>query len=88
MSLANYRSWENTGPISLAPLTGLFGTNSSGKSSLLRFLLMLKQTSESRDRGVQLELGGREAYVDLGSMTDVLFEHDTKRQLRIQPLLG
>jgi predicted ATP-dependent endonuclease of OLD family len=27
-----------------------FGTNSSGKSSILQFLLMLKQTVESSDR--------------------------------------
>ena len=31
-------------------LTGFFGTNSSGKSSILQFLLMLKQTVESSDR--------------------------------------
>lgn len=81
LSLSNFRSWANSGPINLAPLTGIFGTNSSGKSSLLRFVLMLKQTVESRDRGIQLDLGGRGSYVDLGSMTDVLFEHDTGRQL-------
>jgi predicted ATPase len=81
LDLNNYRSWAHSGCIELAPLTGFFGTNSSGKSSLLRFLLMLKQTAESRDRGIQLELGGRGGYVDLGSMTDVLFDHDVRRKL-------
>jgi predicted ATPase len=83
MSLQNFRSWENTGEISLAPITGFFGTNSSGKSSLLRFLLLLKQTSESSDQGAQLELGGRGSLVDFGSMSDLLFDHDTKRTLGI-----
>lgn len=81
LSLKNFRSWEDTGLISLAPLTGLFGSNSSGKSSLVRFLLMLKQTAESRDRGIQLVLGGKDAYVDLGAMRDVLFGHHADREL-------
>jgi predicted ATPase len=83
LRLQNYRSWKDSGEITLAPLTGFFGTNSSGKSSLLRFLLMLKQTAESRDRGIQLELGGRSAYVDLGSMTDVLFGHDKSKTMEM-----
>ena len=83
MQLRNFRSWEDTGKISLAPITGFFGTNSSGKSSLLRFLLLLKQTSESSDQGAQLELGGRGSLVDFGSMSDLLFGHDSKRTLGI-----
>src|SRR5579872_4429011 len=59
----------------LAPLTGLFGTNSSGKSSILQFLLMLKQTVESADRAQVLDLGveGDERdYVELGTFRDII----------------
>ena len=42
----NFKSWEDTGKLQLAPLTGLFGANSSGKTSILQVLLMLKQTVE------------------------------------------
>lgn len=42
---------------------------------------MLKQTAESRDRGIQLVLGGKDAYVDLGAMRDVLFGHHADRDL-------
>ena len=42
----NFKSWEDTGKIDFAPLTGFFGANSSGKTSLLQVLLMLKQTVE------------------------------------------
>ena len=34
----NFKSWEDSGEVKLAPLTGFFGTNSSGKSSLLQML--------------------------------------------------
>ena len=41
----NFKSWQ-AAKLPLAPLTALFGANSSGKSSLLQFLLLLKQTKE------------------------------------------
>ena len=42
----NFKSWQDTGALQFAPLTGLFGANSSGKTSILQVLLMLKQTVE------------------------------------------
>ena len=42
--MKNFKSWEDSDEVKLAPLTGFFGTNSSGKSSLLQMLLLLKQT--------------------------------------------
>ncbi len=81
IAVKNYRSWADSASVPLAPLTGFFGTNSSGKSSLLRFLLMLKQTAESRDRGIQLELGGPKDYVELGSPKDVIFNHNDQLEL-------
>ena len=42
--MKNFKSWSDSGEVKLAPLTGFFGTNSSGKSSLLQMLLLLKQT--------------------------------------------
>lgn len=45
MRLENFKSWRDTGSIRLAPITGFFGANSSGKTSLLQALLLLKQTS-------------------------------------------
>ena len=38
-------------------VTGLFGANSSGKTSIPQFLLLLKQTREATDRAVSLALG-------------------------------
>ncbi len=38
----NFKAWETFGPVPFAPLTVLFGSNSSGKSSVAQCLLMLK----------------------------------------------
>jgi predicted ATPase len=43
----NFKAFQDTGPIDLAPLTLLSGVNSAGKSSLIQMLLLLKQTLES-----------------------------------------
>ena len=43
----NFKSWKDTGELQFAPLTGFFGANSSGKTSILQILLMLKQTMPS-----------------------------------------
>ena len=44
LRLENFKSWRDTGEVSFRPITGFFGANSSGKSSLLQSLLMMKQT--------------------------------------------
>ena len=64
LHLKQFKSWTDTGPITLAPVTLVLGTNSSGKSSLVQSLLLLKQTVESSDRTIHLNLGG-DASTDL-----------------------
>ena len=71
----NFKSWQDTGTIQMAPLTGLFGTNSSGKTALLQLLLMLKQTVELPDRSRVLHTGDERTYVDLGTFHDVVSRH-------------
>src|SRR5712692_7592573 len=80
----NFKSWKDTGELRFAPLTGLFGTNSSGKTSILQVLLMLKQTVESSDPNRVLNLGGDEkSAVDLGTFVDVIFDHKDDALLRL-----
>ena len=73
LQIQNFKSWRDTGTIRFAPITGFFGANSSGKTSLLHFLLMLKQTVESHDRQLILNLEG--PYTDLGLLADVMYAH-------------
>jgi hypothetical protein len=78
----NFKSWKDTGDLRIAPLTGLFGTNSSGKTSILQALLVLKQSAEySPDRRV-LNLGDDRSVVSLGTFADVIHGHET--DLRLQ----
>jgi len=81
MRIQNFKAWRDTGPIRLAPITVFFGANSAGKTSLLQFLLMLKQTAESPDRRRVLHLGDSYSLVDLGSFKDIAFRHSLDRNL-------
>lgn len=57
LRIQNFKGWKDTGTIQMAPITLFFGVNSSGKSSIGQFLMMLKQTVESPDRKYQEEMG-------------------------------
>lgn len=54
LRLKNYRCFEDTGDISIKPITLLLGANSSGKSSFLKFFPLLKQSIGIRKNGVFL----------------------------------
>ena len=77
----NFKSWADSGEVALAPLTGFFGTNSSGKSSLLQLLLLLKQSIGSDD---VLFFGDEQSLVNLGSFRDVIHRHDTSASLTLE----
>jgi predicted ATPase len=81
LRIQNFKAWRDTGSIRLAPLTFLFGTNSSGKSSLHQFLLMLRQTVESPDRRRVLHTGDAATPVDLGGYIELVNGHDARRPL-------
>jgi predicted ATPase len=75
LSFTNFKSWQSVKKMRLAPITGLFGTNSSGKTSILQLLLMLKQTIESTDRAQVLEFGDEKSLTNLGSFRDIVYGH-------------
>ncbi len=81
LSIKNFKGWRDTGKIRLAPITVFFGTNSSGKTSLLQFLLMLRQTAESPDRHRVLHPGDRNTPVELGTFRDFIFAHDLSKEI-------
>ena len=74
LRMVNFKSWTDTGDVRLAPLTVLFGGNSTGKSGLLQMLLLLKQTTESKDRNLVLQTGTgnpQQDYVKLGTPSEI-----------------
>lgn len=84
LRLQGFKSWADTGSMEFRPITGLFGANSSGKTSILQFLLLMKQTAESPDRQLVLDFGDEQSPVSLGSFRDVVFDHNADRDLRGQ----
>ncbi len=82
--LENFKSWEVL-DLELGNITILFGTNSSGKTSALDALLLLKQTATSFDRSLPMNLGGGDQdYVDFGSFRDLVFQHSAKKRVGIK----
>lgn len=81
LQIRNFKAWRDTGSLELAPLTILFGPNSSGKSSINHLLVMLKQTVRSPDRNSVFDLGDETALVNLGSFRDLIFRHELRRVL-------
>jgi len=82
LEIRHFKAWQYTGRIRLAPITVFFGSNSSGKSSLLQFLLLLRQTAESPDRRRVLHPGDRSTPVELGTFRDLVFNHDLSEEVQ------
>jgi hypothetical protein len=81
----NFKSWPRA-ELTCGSITGLFGTNSSGKTSILQFLLLLKQTKEATDRLLSLELNGD--YVELGTIRDAIHQHDDTLPIDMEITFG
>jgi hypothetical protein len=91
----NFKSWARLAPdaqadndaqidslgLPLGRVTGLFGANSSGKTSILQIPLLLKQTAESADRRTPLDLGEVNSPIRLGAFADILRNHDSQLSL-------
>ena len=78
ISFENFKSWASL-KMPFGSVTGIFGPNSSGKTSIIQFLLLLKQTREATDRAIVLELNGN--YVELGSIRDAVHKHDESKEV-------
>ena len=73
----NFKSWQATGEIQFAPLTGFFGANNSGKTSILQLLLLLKQTTEDQSEpNVPLLFGNDSSPVNLVDFDTVIHRHN------------
>ena len=74
LSVKNFKSWADLPALEFGKVTALFGANSSGKTSLIQLLLMLKQTAVALDKRV-LNFGSAHDLVDLGSYEDLVYGH-------------
>ena len=81
LRVQNFKSWTDSREVKLAPLTGFFGTNSSGKSSLLQMLLLLKQTI---GRDEVLFFGDENSLVNFGNFREVIHGHKEEELLELE----
>lgn len=81
LRIRNFKAWKDTGEIRMAPITLFFGTNSSGKSSIGQFLMMLRQTVELQDRKVVFYPGTDNTAVQLGSFQEMVFQRDSEKNI-------
>lgn len=86
LALRNFKIWETTGLIRLTPVTLLLGTNSSGKSSIIQSLLLIRQTVRSKEPNVSLHFGveGTSDSVALGQFDSVLCRHGSRNEIEIE----
>lgn len=84
LRIKNFKGWVDTGAIGLTPISLFFGANSSGKSSIGQFLMMLKQTVESPDRKAVFYPGGKNSAIQLGSYQEMVFRRDPKNKISFE----
>ena len=80
LAVTHFKAWRSL-DMRLGMVTGLFGENSSGKSSVLQFLLLLKQTKNATDRGLVLDFGGPNELVNLGKYQDIVHQRDMESEI-------
>ncbi|HMT55026.1 MAG TPA: DUF3696 domain-containing protein [Saprospiraceae bacterium] len=71
LNFSNFKNWKNFNT-DLTKINLFFGQNSSGKSSIIQLLLLLKQTVENKDEKVVLFFGDDKSYVNLGNYDEIL----------------
>ena len=81
IELENFKCFGQPARARLAPITLIFGQNSSGKSALLQSLYLLKQTrsKQTRQSGIKqrsLIFNRPRGYVDLGRFEESIYNHE------------
>ncbi len=81
LRIKNFKCLQDTQVLEIRPLTILVGPNSSGKSAVLKMLLMLRQTLDSPDPNSPLTTNGN--LIRGGTYPDFIFDGENKRDLEI-----
>jgi hypothetical protein len=84
IELENFKAFGQRTRIPMAPITLIFGENSSGKSSILQSLALLKQTFNNRYLNEVLLPSIENGYVNLGGFRELISNHDLSRSFKIQ----
>ncbi|MBD3561326.1 AAA family ATPase, partial [Planktothrix sp. FACHB-1355] len=76
--LTNFKAFAGPETIPIRPITLIYGPNSSGKSSVLQSLLLLKQTLQEAENPETLLLP-KGNLVNLGGYREFIHRHDVSK---------
>ena len=79
IGINNFKGFSQPQRIRLAPVTLIYGPNSSGKSSIIQALMLLKQSITRPSESGGLVSTGE--YIDLGTFSSMMNNHDTRNDL-------
>jgi predicted ATPase len=82
VSLGNFKAFDVLKDTPLSDISVLCGTNSSGKSSILHALLLLKQSLESEGQDQSILLNG--PYVRLGRFSNIVYGQRNGSAVRLK----
>ena len=82
LTIKNFRSFALEQNIPIKPITLIYGANSSGKSSILKTLLLMKQTLENPSNETSLITKGQ--YADVGNFKDFINNQDVNKKYSIK----
>jgi predicted ATPase len=74
VSIYNFKTIRDLNHFEIKPLTIISGVNSSGKTSIIQFLVLLKQTAELKATNKPLVLDGE--YINLGNYSEIVYNHN------------
>jgi hypothetical protein len=83
IKIENFKVFKNENAIRVAPITLIYGQNSSGKSSIIQTLLLLNQTIKNPDARQKFELSPKGENIDLGVPGSFLHKGNIKKPFQI-----
>lgn len=81
--LTNFKAFRETALLPIRPITLIYGPNSSGKSSILQSLLLLKQTLEEAE-STDVRLLPKGKLTNLGNYREFVHRHDVNQPFAIK----
>lgn len=83
ITIENFKPFGSEQYARLAPITLVYGPNSSGKSSLIQALLLMRQTLTEQGIRSKNDLITSGAFTNLGSYLSLVHKHDQSRKLKV-----
>ncbi|AHK17364.1 DUF3696 domain-containing protein [Thalassolituus oleivorans] len=80
VSISNFKAFQENQDISLSPITLICGPNSSGKSSIIQAIMLMKQSLGKPGDYAGLVSNGE--YVELGGYNSMVNNHDDSKDIK------